>query len=96
MADIGPKNESFFGRTEQQMDGELRKVDEAFQGHEGYAGLAFFMYSAYKAMAQVKLGQTALPWLSEEGRAWILGETALRLWPSLRVAAVWMHSKKAA
>jgi hypothetical protein len=47
MADIGSRNESFFGRTEQEMDMELRKVDDAFQQNPGYAGLAFFMYSAY-------------------------------------------------
>ena len=52
MADIGSRNESFFGRTEQEMDVELRKVDDAFQQNPGYAGLAFFMYSAYKAMPQ--------------------------------------------
>jgi hypothetical protein len=42
--------ESFFGRTEQDMDAELRKVDEAYGSHRGYAGPAFFMYSAYRTM----------------------------------------------
>ena len=52
MANIGPKMESFFGRTEQEMNTELRKVDETYGSHPGYAGLAFFMYSAYKVMPQ--------------------------------------------
>jgi len=52
MANIGPKMESFFGRTEQEMNAELRKVDEAYGSHRGYAGIAFFMYSAYKVMPQ--------------------------------------------
>lgn len=34
--------------------------------------------------AQLELGRTALPFLSDEDRRWILGETALTLWPSLR------------
>jgi hypothetical protein len=50
MARIGPKNESFFGHTEAEMNTELRKVDAAYCSHRGYAGIAYFMYSAYKAM----------------------------------------------
>lgn len=34
--------------------------------------------------AQVELARTALPFLSEDDRRWILGETALTLWPSLK------------
>lgn len=34
--------------------------------------------------AQVELGKTALPFLSQEDRRWILGDTALTLWPSLK------------
>ncbi len=54
MADIGPKKESFFGRTEPEMLAELQKVDAAYEKHPGYAGIAFFMYSAYKKMPQGK------------------------------------------
>ncbi len=50
MANIGPRMESFYGRTEQEMDAELRKVDAAYRTHRGYAGLAYFMYAAFKAM----------------------------------------------
>lgn len=52
MADIGPKNESFFGQSEAAMNAELQKIDEAYRGHRGYAGIAFFMYSAYQRMAK--------------------------------------------
>jgi hypothetical protein len=38
--------------TEQQMNAELQKVDETYGSHRGYAGIAFFMYSAYKVMPQ--------------------------------------------
>lgn len=50
MADIGPKNEGFFGQTEPQMMAKLRPVDDTFCPHRGYAGLAFFMYEAFKMM----------------------------------------------
>lgn len=50
MAKIGPETESFFGRTEQEMMTELGPVDETYRGHHGYAGLAFFMYEAFRTM----------------------------------------------
>lgn len=50
IADIGPRNEGFFGRTEAEMMGELKKVDDAYAGHRGYAGLCFFTYEAFKVM----------------------------------------------
>ncbi len=54
MADIGPKMEGFFGHTEQEMDAEVLKVEKAYSAHRGYAGIAYFMYAAYKAMPQQK------------------------------------------
>lgn len=54
MADIGEKIETFFGRTEQEMDAEVLKVEKAYATHRGYAGIAYFMYEAYKAMPQMK------------------------------------------
>lgn len=54
MADIGEKIETFFGRTEQEMDAEVLKVEKAYAAHRGYAGIAYFMYAAYKAMPQQK------------------------------------------
>ena len=50
MADIGGKNESFYGKTESQMMSELAKVERAFAVHRGYAGICFFMYEAFKVM----------------------------------------------
>ena len=50
MADIGGKNETFYGKTESQMMTEVNKVDAAFAGHRGYAGICFFMYEAFKVM----------------------------------------------
>lgn len=35
-------------------------------------------------LGQVQLGQTALPWLSDDDRRWIMGETAHTLWPMLQ------------
>jgi hypothetical protein len=50
MANIGPATESFYGRTEPEMMQALLPVEEAFALHRGYAGLAFFMYEAFRAM----------------------------------------------
>lgn len=50
MADIGARNEGFFGHTEPEMMSELKKVDVAYEGRRGYAGLCFFMYEAFKVM----------------------------------------------
>ncbi len=50
MADIGPKMESFYGQTEAQMMAALQPVDETYRPHPGYAGLAFFMFEAFKTM----------------------------------------------
>lgn len=50
MADIGPKTEGFFGQTETQMMKAVEPIDETYRSHPGYAGLAFFMYEAFKIM----------------------------------------------
>jgi hypothetical protein len=52
MAQVGLAMESFYGRTEPEMMAELGKVDQTYGPHRGYAGLAFFMYSAYRSMPQ--------------------------------------------
>jgi hypothetical protein len=52
MANIGPSMEGFYSRTEPEMMSELKKVDDAFANHRGYAGLAFFTYEAFKVMPQ--------------------------------------------
>jgi hypothetical protein len=50
MADIGPRMETFFGRSEEEMMTALQPLDETYRAHRGYAGLAFFMYEAFKVM----------------------------------------------
>lgn len=50
MANIGPKMEGFYGKTEAQMMSALKAVDDTYTPHPGYAGLAFFMYEAFKIM----------------------------------------------
>ncbi|MDB6004334.1 MAG: hypothetical protein JWR15_1321 [Prosthecobacter sp.] len=50
MADIGPKMETFYSQTEAQMMTALQPIDETYRSHPGYAGLAFFMYEAFKTM----------------------------------------------
>jgi hypothetical protein len=32
------------------MNAELQKVEKAFAEHQGYGGIAFFMYAAYRTM----------------------------------------------
>jgi hypothetical protein len=50
MADIGPPTEGFFGRSEEEMMAALQPVEAAYRSHQSYAGLAFFMYEAFKSM----------------------------------------------
>ncbi len=50
MANIGPSSEGYFGRSEEEMQDDLKRVHEACDGHPGYAGIAYFMYEAYRTM----------------------------------------------
>lgn len=50
MADIGPPMEGFYGQTEAAMQEALKPLGQAFAGHRGYAGIAYFMYGAYREM----------------------------------------------
>lgn len=50
MAPIGAPMESFYGATEEQMLESLKPIDTAYASHRGYAGLAYFMYAAYRHM----------------------------------------------
>lgn len=52
MADIGPPMEGFFGQTEAAMKEALKPVTQAFEGHRGFAGFAWFMYGAYRKMPE--------------------------------------------
>jgi len=50
MAEIGPPMEGFFSQTEAAMQEALKPVRQGFAGHRGYAGIAYFMYGAYREM----------------------------------------------
>lgn len=61
----------------------FRRVIEAFTPRRVMWGSNFPSSRDGGYIAQVQLGKTALPWLSEDDRNWILGETAHQLWPML-------------
>jgi hypothetical protein len=50
MADIGPPLETFYGRSEEEMQRAVSAVNSEFHSHRGYAGVAYFMYGAYRTM----------------------------------------------
>ncbi len=52
MAKIGPSFEGFYGQTETAMLKALEPVEATYGKDHGYAGLAFFMYEAYRVMAK--------------------------------------------
>jgi predicted TIM-barrel fold metal-dependent hydrolase len=62
----------------------FRTVIEAFTPQRIMWGSNFPSSRAGGYMGQVQLGQTALPWLSDEDRRWMMGETAHKLWPMLQ------------
>jgi L-fuconolactonase len=69
-------------------DQELfRRVIEAFTPRRVMWGSNFPANRQGGYIAQVQLGQTALPWLSQEDRNWIMGGTAHKLWPMLQAPA---------
>ena len=63
----------------------FRRVIEAFTPRRVMWGSNFPSSRDGGYIGQVQLGQTALPWLSEADRVWIMGETAHKLWPMLSV-----------
>ncbi len=50
MADIGPPAESFFGSTESEMTAALQPLLQVYADQPGFAGIAYFMYEAYRQM----------------------------------------------
>lgn len=52
MADIGPRMETFFGRTAKEMDAETTKVMSAFSKERAFGGIAYFHYRAFREMAK--------------------------------------------
>ena len=63
----------------------FRRVIEAFTPRRVMWGSNFPSSRDGGYIGQVQLGQTALPWLSDADRVWIMGETAHKLWPMLSV-----------
>ena len=65
----------------------FRRVIDAFTPQRVMWGSNFPSSRDGGYIGQVNLGQTALPWLSDDGRNWIMGETAHKLWPMLQGSA---------
>ena len=62
----------------------FRRVIEAFTPRRVMWGSNFPSSREGGYIGQVQLGQTALPWLSDDDVNWIMGETAHQLWPMLQ------------
>ena len=65
----------------------FRRVIEAFTPQRVMWGSNFPSSRDGGYKGQVKLGQTALPWLSADDREWIMGKSAYKLWPMLKAAS---------
>ena len=65
----------------------FRRVIEAFTPQRVMWGSNFPSSREGGYIGQVQLGQTALPWLSDEERNWIMGGTAHKLWPMLQATS---------
>jgi predicted TIM-barrel fold metal-dependent hydrolase len=72
-ADLTPREKELF-----------RTVIEAFMPQRLMWGSNFPSSRQGGYLGQVQLGQTALPWLSDADRRWMMGETAHKLWPMLQ------------
>ena len=75
---LGP----YAGLTQEEKD-LFRRVIEAFTPRKVMWGSNFPSSREGGYLGQLKLGQSALPWLSADDRRWIMGETAHKLWPTL-------------
>ena len=65
----------------------FRRVIEAFTPQRVMWGSNFPGTRDGGYIGLVRLGQTALPWLSDEDRDWVMGGTAHKLWPMLQAPA---------
>ena len=65
----------------------FRRVIEAFTPQRVMWGSNFPGTRDGGYIGLVRLGQTTLPWLSDEDRDWIMGGTAHKLWPMLQAPA---------
>ena len=62
----------------------FRRVIEAFTPRRVMWGSNFPSSREGGYIGQVQLGQTALSWLSDDDRSWIMGGTAHSIWPTLQ------------
>ena len=76
-----------YGSLDESEKTMFRRVIDAFSPKRVMWGSNFPSSREGGYSAQVELARTALPFLSAEDRRWILGDTALTLWPSLRGTA---------
>ena len=76
---LGP----YAGLTQPEKD-LFRRVIEAFTPQRVMWGSNFPSSREGGYAGQAQLGQTALPWLSQEDIGWIMGGTAHKLWPMLQ------------
>ena len=65
----------------------FRRVIEAFTPRRVMWGSNFPSSREGGFIGQVQLAQTALAWLSDEDRGWIMGSSAHKLWPMLQAPA---------
>lgn len=65
----------------------FRRVIDAFTPQRVMWGSNFPSLREDGYIGQLQLGQTALPRLSDEGRNWIMGGAAHKLWPMLKTPA---------
>ena len=65
----------------------FRRVIDAFTPQRIMWGSNFPSSREGGYIGQVQLGLTALPWLSDDDRNWIMGGTAHKLWPMLQASA---------
>jgi predicted TIM-barrel fold metal-dependent hydrolase len=62
----------------------FRRVFEAFTARRMMWGSNFPSSRDGGFIGQVRLGQTALPWLSADDLDWLMGGAAATLWPMLQ------------
>jgi L-fuconolactonase len=65
----------------------FRKVIDAFTPQRMMWGTNYPANRVGGYAAQVEIGRTAVPFLSADDRAWILGGTAMEVWPQLKANA---------
>jgi predicted TIM-barrel fold metal-dependent hydrolase len=72
------------GAAESMREDVLRRIVERFGVRRVMWGTNHPVSRAGSYADMARLGRTALPWLSDDERSWLLGETAATIWPRLR------------